>query len=507
MEDPSQRSLEPLPTGAITGTAQVEAAPTPNPKASPVGQGPKLSRLSLGEPLGLLDGGATHALRPVKGQWEFEQSKPIKVGLASGETDTLRMNLDGTLVTLNQDTQPILPLGVAIRVLGMSVLWRENRCDVIHPVRVRIRVTLEKGCPEVPRALCLARIEELEKESQKSRGLSGELRSLEGPLCVSSAAMLDKALNDSDLYGSLKIWIRETYSEAPVDLSLRCVPHGPRPKGELSGFNRHTRRKVERGRTLLHLFSGTQAWSHSAFEYTLNVEKDRGWDLLDDAVYWYLFDSVLNGYVVAIVAGPPCRTWSRLRRLDDDGPPPLRSRDGPGRFGLEGLDEQCRNLVDGDTLLLLRTLVLMELMQAVRRSKGETPGFVFLEHPADPASYTKCCSLGTKGNSREADELVYRPPSIWSWPEVQRWLDRLGLHVARFDQGALGHPAVKPTQVATSSASLREFLNMRVVPLAELWHVDRGVTMKSRLQASKSHAAWAPRLVEELKLALTRWPG
>ena len=78
--------------------------------------------------------------------------------------------------------------------------------------------------------------------------------------------------------------------------------------------------------------------------------------------------------------------------------------------------------------------------------------------------------------------------------------------MARFDQGTLGHPAVKPAHVATSSASLWESLNGRVVPLAELWHVDRGVTMQARLQASKSHAAWAPRLVEELKLALSRWP-
>ena len=187
VEDPSQRSLETRPSDASSSLGSNEATPAPRSKAAPpgLGSGPKLSRLSLGQPLGLLDGGATHALRPVKDQWEFDRSKPLKVGLASGETDTLRMNPSGTLVTLNQDTQPILPLGVAIRVLGMSVLWRENRCDVVHPVRGRIRVTLEKGCPEVPRALCLALIDELERASQRPHDPLAEVQSLEGPVCVS----------------------------------------------------------------------------------------------------------------------------------------------------------------------------------------------------------------------------------------------------------------------------------------------------------------------------------
>ena len=250
-----------------------------------------------------------------------------------------------------------------------------------------------------------------------------------------------------------------------------------------------------------------QAWSHSAYEYTLNVDKEREWDLLDDGVYHYLFGSVLKSHIVAILAGPLCRTWSRLPRLEDNGPPPLQARDGPGRFGLEGLDKQHRSMVDGDTLLLLRTLVLMELMQAVKRAKDEAPGFVFLEHPADPATYTECRSIGTKSNSSEGAALIHKPPSIWSWPEVHGWLDRLNLHVARFDQGMLGHSAVKPTQVAaTTSASLWESLNGRVAPLAELWHVDRGATMRDRVQVSRSHAAWAPQLVDELKLALARWP-
>ena len=78
--------------------------------------------------------------------------------------------------------------------------------------------------------------------------------------------------------------------------------------------------------------------------------------------------------------------------------------------------------------------------------------------------------------------------------------------MARFDQGSLGHSAVKPTQVATSSGSLWEALNGKLVPLSDLWHVNRGATLRERVESSRSHAAWAPQMVELLQAALKRWP-
>ena len=502
----SQRSFEPKPAETGASLERGSDSQGAQPKAAPLGMGPKLSKLALGQPLGLLDGGATHALRPATGVEEYEASRPLKVGLASGETDTLRINSKGTLVTMNKDTQPILPLGVAIRVLGMSVLWRESRCDIVHPTRGRIRVTLEKGCPEVPRALCLALIDELEEESCRQMGSVAAVNIVDGVRSVSLTTRLQEVLAAGNPLGSLAAWVHEAYPELPASVRSRCVPSDNALSGEGLGFNRHTRRKVERGNTLLHLFSGVQAWSHDSFEYTLNVDKERGWDVLDDKIYAYLLDAVLKGNIVAILAGPPCRTWSRLRSLNDEGPPPLRSRDGPDRFGFPGLEHQYQMLVEGDTVLLFRTILLMELMQAVRMQSKEPPGFIFLEHPADPATFTTCRSIDGRGNSEEGEALLHKPPSIWAWKEVQQWLDRLSLHVARCDQGALGHAAVKPTQVATSSGSLWEFLNGRVVPLGDLWHVSRGVTMNDRIAASRSHAAWAPQLVVEVKAALRRWP-
>ena len=422
----SQRSLDTLPLDATEGNSSVGNSLAPQAKAPPASLGPKLSRLALGEQLGLLDGGATHALRPARSQWEYDQSRPLKVGLASGDTDSLRINPGGTLITLSKETQPILPLGVAIRVLGMSVLWREDRCDIVHPTRGRIRVTLDKGCPEVPRALCLALIDELEQALAHSKVSESGLQALAVPQQRDSARLLEEALKAHCPFLALEAWVKEIYPHLPDVTLQRCIPKPGSNCSQHPAFNRHTRRKVERGRTLLHLFSGSQDWSHESYSYTLNIDKDRGWDLLDDGVYHYLFGVVLKGCVAAIVAGPPCRTWSRLRRLDDEGPPPLRSREGSERFGFHDLDPQHRQMVQGDTLLLMRTLILMELLQAVRKSRKELPGFLFLEHPADPATYTECRSVSQRTGTGATGSMIHRPPSIWAWVEVQQWLDRMG---------------------------------------------------------------------------------
>ena len=162
-------------------------------------------------------------------------------------------------------------------------------------------------------------------------------------------------------------------------------------------------------------------------------------------------------------------------------------------------------MADGDSCLLLRTLLLVEVMQAVRHEQGLHPGFVFLEHPADPVTYAECKRpKGRQGESATAT-AVDRAPSMWVWPEVRSWLDRMGLHVARFDQGYFGHEAVKPTQIATNSGDLWEALHAKIIPLSDLWQVDRGSSVEDRIRASKSHAAWAPSLVTELQKALKIW--
>ena len=96
----------------------------------------------------------------------------------------------------------------------------------------------------------------------------------------------------------------EAYPQLPAHLVKRVIPDFV-PSPEMTPFNRHTRRKIERGKVLVHLFSGVQVWSHPSFNYTLNMDKERGWDVLDGPTYGCLLKAVMQGHVAGILAGPP----------------------------------------------------------------------------------------------------------------------------------------------------------------------------------------------------------
>ena len=59
----------------------------------------------------------------------------------------------------------------------------------------------------------------------------------------------------------------------------------------------------------------------------LEPDLKKGGDLHNSSVCKYLLHLAVEGKVVALVGGPPCRTVSRLRS-EDGGPPVLRWRCG-----------------------------------------------------------------------------------------------------------------------------------------------------------------------------------
>lgn len=84
---------------------------------------------------------------------------------------------------------------------------------------------------------------------------------------------------------------------------------------------------------------------------------DERMNLLKSEVYSYLLDIADSGRLRALLGGPPCRTMSRLR-FRQPGPPPLREREGPFRFGLPHLDPVLKKQVEDDTILWLRQMYL-----------------------------------------------------------------------------------------------------------------------------------------------------
>lgn len=61
----------------------------------------------------------------------------------------------------------------------------------------------------------------------------------------------------------------------------------------------------------------------------------------------------------------PCVSWSRARRNDGKGPPPLRD-DGAGLWGLPGLSEKDAGLVCMGNLLLSRTVTILRTCNKLR---------------------------------------------------------------------------------------------------------------------------------------------
>ena len=74
------------------------------------------------------------------------------------------------------------------------------------------------------------------------------------------------------------------------------------------------------------------------------VTVDQAEDIMADDTYAALLDLALTGKVKMVFGGPPCRTFSVLRNLatEDQGPRPLRDREGDGRWGREDLGQFVR---------------------------------------------------------------------------------------------------------------------------------------------------------------------
>ena len=236
---------------------------------------------------------------------------------------------------------------------------------------------------------------------------------------------------------------------------------------------------------LVHLFSGVQSWKGQNGDVVLEIEREKGRDLLNESLFTYLLNLSLEGKVKGIVGGPPCTTFSRARTRSP-GPRILRGREGDARFGLPCLSDQEYAQLERDNVLIMRMLFLVRLAQEVSRDSC----FVAIEHPRDPMLL-------------EGNLLKKGLPSVWCWPEMAS----LNLMRAEVDQGRLGHSHVKPTTIATNSWSLYQSLHNLVVKPEDRWVVaeyDKG-DLSQRIAITKKAAAWAPGLSEAILKAWKEW--
>eukprot|EP00438_Fugacium_kawagutii_P005073 Skav200544 [mRNA] locus=scaffold676:310903:315876:+ [translate_table: standard] len=158
---------------------------------------------------------------------------------------------------------------------------------------------------------------------------------------------------------------------------------------------------------------------------SLDVIYDKAWGDLSRAetrLFW--LRSIEEMWVLAVVSGPPCETWSRARAVELEdrrrGPRPVRSAKQP--WGLQCLTLRELRQVSLGNLLLSFSL---EAATAILAANG----IAVVEHPAEP------------------DDPAL--PSIWRLPVVQLLRAHSSVQLVRFYQGHFGAVSPKPTMLLT----------------------------------------------------------
>ena len=202
-----------------------------------------------------------------------------------------------------------------------------------------------------------------------------------------------------------------------------------------------------------------------------------GYNMLNDRVMSYLIKLALQGKVVAVIGGPPCRTVSACR-YNEQGTPEAETWQGPRPV----------RLVTQDSVLFLRQLFLYGLSEELRpEESAET--MLALEQPEDPARYRQ-----------DADVKGYM--SMFRTVFWKEFAEKHNVKMAHFDQGCMGHEKTKPTTVAYASMDLTPLHGMRMEKpnRSTEWRDARDIN--KRIALTKEWAAWAPGLKEALSEAI-----
>ena len=257
--------------------------------------------------------------------------------------------------------QPILPMA-ALPKLGCVIQWSDVAFTVRHPTLGLLPARLNGTSPELPVAMILRLITEYEQL------VARELRDREG------RNRLWRVLAEvSPEIGDPQQWLEQHIRDGTVD------------------------------ETILHL------WIKTAFP-----EVPKGADLLSPDIYGMLLQAAILGAVDGLTAGPPCRTMSVLRMRSDGGPRQLRDKFGSGRFGRVGLNPAEQATVDDDSVLFLRTFLLMAVVQAASKVWQKPKPLFFVEQPATPSDYAP------------ESPMHVNCPSLWTWPEAERMCINVG---------------------------------------------------------------------------------
>ena len=283
------------------------------------------------------------------------------------------------------------------------------------------------------------------------------------------------------------------YAGVPEHLRARLAPNKPMSPGD-AGLNRHSRRKLQRGGAMVHVFAGSQRWEHPNGKPSVSLDISRGLDIVDDALFYYLLELGRAGAIEALIGALPSDTfWSR----GDKDRSKLRDRGVLGRFGVSTLADEERFNVDQDTVRILRFMILADVaMMGLQHRHGDRADtrkvdevLLVVEHPEEAVT-----------SDGKAEALT-----LWEWPEVQDFKTRWELHRASFHQGMLGDPGVRPSSILTSSSYLWERLHLLKIPHSMLERALGGSEGVQTVYARPVCPEWPKGLVSCIREALHDW--
>ena len=413
----------------------------------------------------LLDGGATHCLKTASTK-EWERATPIQVQLASGTVE-LRQCPQTGFVLSREPVQTIIPMA-KMAEMGYSLVWNQHMCEMRHAQHGKLPIVMVQGCPTVDAQWGERLVREMEQEGKRQAKIR---------------MIMDYGILAESAWEKEMAELKCIFPQVPDHL-LEQLPGREDWQGEALPFNRRRRRQIEKAKwVVVHAFAGQdqQRWKRFETSEMAMVCLDilSGENLLNANLSGWVDSLVKSGKVIAWLGGPPCRTTSLCRHRDDDGPKPVRAREGRERFGLKELSHWQQEAVDRDTVLWMKNLRWAHM---VRKARGDA--MVCIEQPQDPQEW----------RTPQTGETY---PSFLAWPETEVVVKAGGLQRATFMQGDLGHPTTKPTTVLTNMERLKEVEQQqkgRKHDQSQGWPS----TVEERMRMSRHLASWAPGMVEAI---------
>ena len=201
-----------------------------------------------------MDSGATHALRPPLDQMEWEQASQVNVALAGDARTVMKQNRQGTLLSGDEVTQMIVPMGKVISRLGYRLHWTPSCCELLDDDGGSIPLKVVDGCPEVDPATAHILISKLEASQLPSlKEATMESLNVLNQVTTSWWACLCEYVSTGEIMAG-----REALSKAPFfrdaeELQVELLIRHPRESAwdcmKEIALNRRTRKRLLRAAT------------------------------------------------------------------------------------------------------------------------------------------------------------------------------------------------------------------------------------------------------------------